>query len=511
MNARSKAGMKAASNSPSGPAVSGFLHRRCGCGKATQSAGPCGECEKQRVSLKGQAATQSQAREAPHVVRDALRSPGQPLEPDTRAFMESRFGHDFSRVRVHTDARAVESARGINAQAYTIGQDIVFGAGRYDAGTREGKRLLAHELTHVVQQQPVIAREKGDSTDPFDPNRKALKQALNYQPKFRPHVPAAPPVPAPPRIIEDPLPSPCPAKASVIAGLKQDDVIGKTEAYMRKQINVGKAKSTGRTVKFSQSLLQRTDKAIRKEFGSLLPAGLSLTAKGSVTERTSDEFAAMRVPTDDSARGHIGQAAVNSSEEILRKLCITDGSDATLQKEVAEPLFKKLGLTLVREYEKAHIGGLATFPTVGGKRSPHVDIPEESRNLGHILMHEAMHFYVNPIYHKTAEANPNLEDALMEGGAEFLARHVINQQLPNQPDFQINYGTYSGFFYYVSNFLMRGGVSSFSLAYFKGHVDLLGLKPVQPKLEVSQPGDRFEQEADRMAEAVMDSDSVDRV
>jgi len=66
--------------------------------------------------------------------------------------MESRIGHDFSQVRVHADARAAESAGAVNALAYTVGQDIVFGPGRYAPQTSEGRRLLAHELTHVVQQ-----------------------------------------------------------------------------------------------------------------------------------------------------------------------------------------------------------------------------------------------------------------------------------------------------------------------------------------------------------------------
>src|ERR1044071_4821202 len=74
------------------------------------------------------------------------RGSGQPLDSDTRTFMESRFAHDFSRVRVHTDRHAAQSAESIGASAYTVGSDIVFGAGAFD------RRRLAHELTHVVQQ-----------------------------------------------------------------------------------------------------------------------------------------------------------------------------------------------------------------------------------------------------------------------------------------------------------------------------------------------------------------------
>ena len=88
----------------------------------------------------------------PSIVHDVLCLPSQPMDPNTRAFMESRFGYDFSQVRVHTDARAADSARAVNARAYTVGQDIVFGAGQYALGTTAGKRLLAHELTHTTQQ-----------------------------------------------------------------------------------------------------------------------------------------------------------------------------------------------------------------------------------------------------------------------------------------------------------------------------------------------------------------------
>jgi Domain of unknown function (DUF4157) len=90
--------------------------------------------------------------EVPSIVPEVLNSPAQLLDPATRTFMESRFGHDFSQVQVHTDAKAAESAQAINALAYTVRKDIVFGARQYTPKTTEGKKLLAHELTHVVQQ-----------------------------------------------------------------------------------------------------------------------------------------------------------------------------------------------------------------------------------------------------------------------------------------------------------------------------------------------------------------------
>jgi hypothetical protein len=82
----------------------------------------------------------------------SLRGGGRPLPPSVRSFFEPWFGRDFSQVRVHTDAKAAESARAVNSRAYTVDQDIVFGAGQYALGTSQGQQLLAHELTHTVQQ-----------------------------------------------------------------------------------------------------------------------------------------------------------------------------------------------------------------------------------------------------------------------------------------------------------------------------------------------------------------------
>lgn len=110
---------------------------------------------------------------APPIVNETLRSPGRQLDPSTRAFMESRMVHDFSRVRVHADEQATASARAIQARAYTVGRHVVFGAGEYAPDTVAGQRLLAHELTHVVQQaggraQPAIQRYGGGTATQTD-------------------------------------------------------------------------------------------------------------------------------------------------------------------------------------------------------------------------------------------------------------------------------------------------------------------------------------------------------
>ena len=87
-----------------------------------------------------------------HVVQQGLASPGQPLEDELRAWLEPHFGHDFSRVRIHRDQAAEESARQLAARAYAVGRDVVFAAGQYAPRTGPGKELLAHELAHTLQQ-----------------------------------------------------------------------------------------------------------------------------------------------------------------------------------------------------------------------------------------------------------------------------------------------------------------------------------------------------------------------
>jgi hypothetical protein len=114
-------------------------------------AGPPGSATQRIETTHGGSAPMGKTG-APALVNEVLAEPGQPLQPAARAFFEPRFGYDFSAVRVHSDASAGRSALEINARAYTVGQHLVFGTGKLAPETDEGRRLLAHELTHVVQQ-----------------------------------------------------------------------------------------------------------------------------------------------------------------------------------------------------------------------------------------------------------------------------------------------------------------------------------------------------------------------
>lgn len=188
---------------PVSRAPSGVLRRKCACGGTPGPSGECAECRKKRLTgmqrkLRVGGADDRWEREAdqaadrvtgtsgrgaaplprptftplvqrrgegegtdaaPPIVHDVLASAGRPLDAATRSTMEARFGHDFGRVRVHTDARAAESARAVDARAYTAGSSIVFGEREYAPGTGSGRWLLAHELAHVVQQTGRLQRD----------------------------------------------------------------------------------------------------------------------------------------------------------------------------------------------------------------------------------------------------------------------------------------------------------------------------------------------------------------
>jgi len=138
------------------PVPGGILQRKCACGNSAGVAGTCTECQEKQAMALQRKATGSESEsvgEVPPIVHEVLRSPGQSLEPETRTFMESRFGHDFRGVQIYTDARAAESAKAVNALAYTVGQKVVFGKGQYNPETDSGRQLLGHELFHTLQQQ----------------------------------------------------------------------------------------------------------------------------------------------------------------------------------------------------------------------------------------------------------------------------------------------------------------------------------------------------------------------
>lgn len=197
------------------------LQRQCACGDHTTAGGECADCARKKTMLQRKLTagvhhdpleqeadriadrvlampapaadsrvflhiqrysepSGGQVNAVPDAVTQTLAAHGSPLEPALRQDMEHRFGHDFSQVKIHADGAAGQSARAVNAQAYTVGSDIVFGAGRFAPATHAGRRLLAHELTHVIQQSagrvPSIQRQPDkDKKEPSSEIGKALK------------------------------------------------------------------------------------------------------------------------------------------------------------------------------------------------------------------------------------------------------------------------------------------------------------------------------------------------
>ncbi|HEX6045677.1 MAG TPA: DUF4157 domain-containing protein [Pyrinomonadaceae bacterium] len=164
-----------------------LLQRKCaGCGNHT-GGGQCTGCaKKEEEKLQRRAAGIETTTEIPPIVHEVLNSPGQPLDTATRAFMQSRFHQDFSQVRVHADAKAVESARAVNAHAFTVGSHIVFDAGQYAPTSTAGKNLLAHELTHVLQQSHGLTRSAtfgiGPANDEHERQADAVANAVASMP-----------------------------------------------------------------------------------------------------------------------------------------------------------------------------------------------------------------------------------------------------------------------------------------------------------------------------------------
>jgi hypothetical protein len=152
MNARLQKALRPGSTGMVLPGRVGSLQRKCACGGTPGPTGECEKCGKKRLQRKIDNRQPNESA-VPPIVYEVLRSPGQPLDLDTRAFMESHFGYDFGNVRVHTDAKAAESARAVNALAYTVGRDMAFGTGQYAPHSCEGQKLITHELTHVAQQR----------------------------------------------------------------------------------------------------------------------------------------------------------------------------------------------------------------------------------------------------------------------------------------------------------------------------------------------------------------------
>ncbi len=235
--------------------ASGILQRKCACGNHTGAPGECSECAKKERSLQRKTSNHAKPngdtslsvapaiqrkltigasddpleQEADRVANQVMVKPthsvpsnaplriqrysgqttrgtntssasvdrvlassGRPLEPALRQDMEQRFGHDFSQVRVHSDTAAAQSAREVNANGYTVGNNVVFGAGKFLLGTHDGRRLIAHELTHVIQQSDNGNKNSNNLIQRQNAGARRERPSASQRMEFRPSIRGAP-------------------------------------------------------------------------------------------------------------------------------------------------------------------------------------------------------------------------------------------------------------------------------------------------------------------------------
>lgn len=196
--------------------ASNVLQRKCAACK--------GEEEKEGNPVK-LSRKESGGAAAPPVVHEVLRSPGQPLDVKTRAFFEPRFRHDFNQVRIHADDKAAQSAREVHSLAYTLGEHISFAERKYDPASTQGQQLLAHELTHVVQQcEPTASRSwsrEGIDGNPAAEGEAGMASGVHVIMR----APDTQPAVAPPPKEGPPASTPASKPASVPASPRTDVVL----------------------------------------------------------------------------------------------------------------------------------------------------------------------------------------------------------------------------------------------------------------------------------------------
>jgi hypothetical protein len=190
------------------------VQRQCTCEGNGGAGGECPSCQAEGQVQRQAADEDAPARLPPSVSRAMNTGGGQALPRQVRGPMEQAFGTDFGGVRIHTDAQAARAAADINAYAFTAGQDVYFGSGRFQPETQDGKKLLAHELTHTVQQRgagpsPGMAQTAMRVSQPGDPEEREAESAAGAVTAGQPAPLPGPATPGP-GLARDGAPGPAP-------------------------------------------------------------------------------------------------------------------------------------------------------------------------------------------------------------------------------------------------------------------------------------------------------------
>jgi hypothetical protein len=373
----------------------------------------------------------------PGIVSDVLRSSGQPLDPSVRAAFEQRFGRDFGHVRVHTNSEAAASARSINALAYTAGSDIVFDADQFSPQTPQGQRLLAHELAHVLQQEP----SGHDSLGAGRPITNSRDTTIRRQ-----------------------------------AGAKEPQP---TEIQ-----DTAKEEGQWRT---------RVDAAVRSMFDL---SGPGLTAKN--VEFVDEKAFAAKYPGGDIEEelkfifwydgGHIGSVAGKIFYSHLGYIFLEHPPlNPRTQMGTVEELVKQgikdgyfwyrfltdpMGKISPRDLIALYIGGITDISGSQARRSIRMQMYDHTADVN-TLVHEACHFYVSEAFRAAVDGRKDkkevfgdaiLSKVLLEGFAERFAREVMAAN----PAFGPVVEAYPLEFRQVVRLVEALGEHSIRKAYFKG-------------------------------------------
>jgi hypothetical protein len=373
----------------------------------------------------------------PSIVEQALRSSGNPLDPTLRAAFEPRFGLDFSHVRIHTSSEAAASARSINALAYTAGSNIVFDAGQFSPQTSQGQRLLAHELAHVMQQEPP-GQDRPGSGRPITNSRDST---IRRQPAANePH----------PTEIQD---------------TAKDEELWRTrvDAAVRSMFDIRGPGLTAKNVEFVDE----------KEFAAKYPGG-------DIEEQLKFIF------WYDG--GHIGTVAGKIFYSFLGYIFLEHPPlNPRTQMGTVEELVKQgikdgyfwyrfltdpMGRISPRDLIALYIGGITDISGSQARRSIRMQMYDHTADVN-TLVHEACHFYVSEAFRNAVNGRKDkketfgdaiLSKVLIEGFAERFAREVM----ASNPAFGPVVEAYPLEFGQVVRLVAALGEDSIRKAYFKG-------------------------------------------
>lgn len=440
------------------------LQRKCSCGGTAGPTGECEECRKKKLQRTVDAVqsgpepsnnTYDAGSSISRSVQEALSSPGAPLDSSTREFMESRFGHNFSRVRVHTDQRAADSARAVNASAYTLGQDIVFGQGAFTPGRSESGQLLAHELTHTLQQGPTSlgpgeALEVGDPGDALEREAERIAGSVTSGSNGLPELTLGlatgsrhiiqRDVKAP---MDDParfqkvnqslfVPPPSPPGTATAAGTSAPAFDAAAQASVKKQFtDAMKDLESKNPAAFAHDLPENTtqndaekstvamDQQIRKKFPQIASPLPQATLTSSVHVMTDT-----KTSSDDYLRGWLAERLQGTDMSKYR----LNETSKPYQDFLTDLLGDSYLGSRIRELGRHKGAFTETTPT---SRDVYLNrgLTTEQRETS--LLHELVHFYTHPSFRAWVDStlDPRLYD---EGFTEYLSRKAMTpDQLKN--------------------------------------------------------------------------------